>query len=73
MPVLVIFYEKCDRAILLLKKARAADGCLPLRLFSLLWRIGNFFRGSPVYSGTSSDLWELSNIEDHEFMMEIVG
>ena len=23
MPVLVIFYEKCDRAILLLKKARA--------------------------------------------------
>lgn len=30
-------------------------------------------RGSPVYSGTSSDLWELSNIEDHEFMMEIAG
>ena len=77
MPVPVIFYEKRDRANSSvekrLKKAGAADGCLPLRLFSLRWRIGNLLRGSPVYSGTSSDLWELSNIEDHEFMLEIAG
>lgn len=77
MPVPVIFYEKRDRANSSvekrLEKSRSCGRMSAAPLFSLRWRIGNLLRGSPVYSGTSSDLWELSNIEDHEFMMEIAG